>query len=96
MASKACVNRLQKEYRALLKVRQLQECSETSEQLHRCASCREWYYATCQEPLPHIKAQPSPTNLLDWHYALEGVKGTPFEGGVYHGCVLGLDVALHL
>ena len=42
-----------------------------------------------QEPLPHIKAHPSPTNLLDWHYALEGVKGTVFEGGVYHGCVLG-------
>ena len=36
--------------------------------------------------MPNIRACPSPTNLLEWHYALEGVKGTPYEGGVYHGC----------
>ena len=40
-----------------------------------------------QEPVPNIKACPAPTNLLEWHYVLEGVKGTPYEGGVYHGCV---------
>lgn len=58
MASKACVNRLQKEYKAFLK-----------------------------EPPPNIQAHPSPNNLLEWHYALEGAKGTDYEGGVYHGKV---------
>lgn len=58
MASKACINRLQKEYKGFLK-----------------------------DPPPNIKAHPSPTNLLEWHYALEGAKGTEYEGGVYHGKV---------
>lgn len=58
MASKACVNRLQKEYKGFLK-----------------------------EPPPNIRAHPSPSNLLEWHYALEGAKGTEYEGGVYHGKV---------
>lgn len=56
MASKACVNRLQKEYRGFLK-----------------------------DPPPNIQAHPAPNNLLEWHYALEGGKGTEYEGGVYHG-----------
>jgi ubiquitin-conjugating enzyme E2 J2 len=38
-----------------------------------------------QEPVPHIKAHPSPSNLLEWHFVLEGASGTPFEGGIYHG-----------
>lgn len=32
-------------------------------------------------------ARPSPTDILEWHYVLEGSKNTPFEGGVYHGKV---------
>ncbi|CAK0780972.1 Ubiquitin-conjugating enzyme E2 34 [Coccomyxa viridis] len=59
MASKACINRLQKEYRALLK-----------------------------EPVPNIKAHPSPSNILEWHYAIEGSSDTEYEGGVYHGKVV--------
>ncbi|CAM6084607.1 unnamed protein product [Calypogeia fissa] len=58
MAERACVQRLQKEFRALLK-----------------------------EPVPHILARPSPADILEWHYVLEGSEGTPFEGGVYHGKV---------
>lgn len=54
--NKQCINRLQKEYRALLK-----------------------------EPVPHITAHPSPSNLLEWHFVLEGAKSTDYEGGVYHG-----------
>lgn len=38
-----------------------------------------------QEPVPHITAHPSPSNLLEWHYVLEGAKGTDFATGVYHG-----------
>ncbi|KAL3695548.1 hypothetical protein R1sor_009624 [Riccia sorocarpa] len=58
MAERACVQRLQKEFRAL-----------------------------CKEPVPHILARPLPTDILEWHYVLEGSEGTPFEGGVYHGKV---------
>lgn len=39
----------------------------------------------CQEPVPHIQAHPLPNNLLEWHFVLEGAKGTDFEGGLYHG-----------
>ncbi|KAL2610253.1 hypothetical protein R1flu_028826 [Riccia fluitans] len=58
MAERACVQRLQKEFRSL-----------------------------CKEPVPHILARPLPTDILEWHYVLEGSEGTPFEGGVYHGKV---------
>uniref|UniRef100_A0A7C9CIW0 E2 ubiquitin-conjugating enzyme n=2 Tax=Opuntia streptacantha TaxID=393608 RepID=A0A7C9CIW0_OPUST len=56
MAEKACVKRLQKEFRAL-----------------------------CKEPVPHIVARPSPNDILEWHYVLEGSEGTPFAGGYYYG-----------
>ncbi|KAK3220640.1 hypothetical protein Dsin_014610 [Dipteronia sinensis] len=56
MAEKACVKRLQKEYRAL-----------------------------CKEPVSHVVARPSPSNILEWHYVLEGSEGTPFAGGYYYG-----------
>ena len=41
-------------------------------------------YAT-QDPLPGVVAHPFPSNLLEWHFVLEGGKGTEYEGGVYHG-----------
>ncbi|XP_044486085.1 ubiquitin-conjugating enzyme E2 34-like [Mangifera indica] len=56
MAEKACVKRLQKEYRAL-----------------------------CKEPVSHVVARPSPNDILEWHYVLEGSEGTPFAGGYYYG-----------
>ncbi|XP_060218032.1 ubiquitin-conjugating enzyme E2 34-like [Lycium barbarum] len=56
MAEKACVKRLQKEYRAL-----------------------------CKEPVSHVLARPSPNDILEWHYVLEGSEGTPFAGGFYYG-----------
>ncbi|KAG2319794.1 hypothetical protein Bca52824_013007 [Brassica carinata] len=56
MAEKACIKRLQKEYRALSK-----------------------------EPVSHVVARPSPNDILEWHYVLEGSDGTPFAGGYYYG-----------
>lgn len=56
MAEKACVKRLQKEYRAL-----------------------------CKEPVSHVVACPSPNDILEWYYVLEGSEGTPFAGGFYYG-----------
>ncbi|ESQ43547.1 hypothetical protein EUTSA_v10014520mg [Eutrema salsugineum] len=56
MAEKACIKRLQKEYRSL-----------------------------CKEPVSHVVARPSPNDILEWHYVLEGSDGTPFAGGFYYG-----------
>eukprot|EP00268_Persea_americana_P020863 TRINITY_DN208_c0_g1_i1.p1 TRINITY_DN208_c0_g1~~TRINITY_DN208_c0_g1_i1.p1 ORF type:complete len:239 (-),score=44.11 TRINITY_DN208_c0_g1_i1:614-1330(-) len=56
MAERACVKRLQKEYRTL-----------------------------CKEPVPNVVARPSPNDILEWHYVLEGSEGTPYAGGYYHG-----------
>lgn len=43
-----------------------------------------------KEPLtdPTIKAIPNDDNILEWHYVIEGVKGSHFEGGYYHGKLL--------
>jgi ubiquitin-conjugating enzyme E2 J2 len=30
-------------------------------------------------------ARSSPNDILEWHYVLEGSKGTPFAGGYYYG-----------
>lgn len=43
------------------------------------------YHALCKEPVPQIVARPSPNDILEWHYVLEGSAGTPFEGGDYYG-----------
>mmetsp|Transcript_49079 Transcript_49079/g.147804 ORF Transcript_49079/g.147804 Transcript_49079/m.147804 type:complete len:230 (-) Transcript_49079:225-914(-) len=34
---------------------------------------------------PRITATPHESNILEWHYVIEGSKGTPYEGGHYHG-----------
>jgi len=34
---------------------------------------------------PRIVAIPHESNILEWHYVIEGSKGTPYEGGHYHG-----------
>lgn len=57
--TKACVTRLSKEYKALLR-----------------------------QPVPHISAHPLQGNITEWHFALEGPSGSPYEGGVYHGRVV--------
>ncbi|EFJ51744.1 hypothetical protein VOLCADRAFT_103384 [Volvox carteri f. nagariensis] len=43
------------------------------------------YKSLLKDPVPNITAHPSPSNLLEWHFVLEGAKGTEYEGGVYHG-----------
>lgn len=34
---------------------------------------------------PTIRAVPNESNLLEWHYVIEGSAGTPYAGGHYHG-----------
>ncbi|XP_040971553.1 ubiquitin-conjugating enzyme E2 34 isoform X2 [Gossypium hirsutum] len=36
------------------------------------------YRALCKEPVSHVVARPSPNDILEWHYVLEGSEGTPF------------------
>ncbi|KAK9162755.1 hypothetical protein Syun_003657 [Stephania yunnanensis] len=43
------------------------------------------YRALCKEPVSQVVARPSPNDLLEWHYVLEGSEGTPYAGGYYHG-----------
>lgn len=43
------------------------------------------FRALCKEPVPNVLARPSSTDILEWHYVLEGSEGTPFAGGVYYG-----------
>uniref|UniRef100_I1MK79 UBC core domain-containing protein n=1 Tax=Glycine max TaxID=3847 RepID=I1MK79_SOYBN len=43
------------------------------------------YRALCKEPVSHVVARPSPSDILEWHYVLEGSEGTPFAGGYYYG-----------
>jgi len=38
-----------------------------------------------KERVENIEAKPLETNILEWHYVVRGPKGTPYEGGVYHG-----------
>lgn len=38
-----------------------------------------------QEPVPHVTAQPNPSNLLEWFFVLEGAAGTDYQGGIYMG-----------
>ncbi|GMH33001.1 hypothetical protein BSKO_00835 [Bryopsis sp. KO-2023] len=58
-ASKSCLVRLQREYKALVK-----------------------------EPVPNVTAHPLSKDVLQWHYVLEGSKGTEYEGGVFHGKII--------
>ena len=38
-----------------------------------------------ERPHPKMSVAPNESNLLEMHYVIEGSKGTPYEGGVYHG-----------
>ena len=48
---------------------------------------RKEYKDLQKKPLANLRAAPKETNILEWHYVLEGEKGSPYEGGFYHGTV---------
>ena len=52
------------------------------------ARLRKEYTEIRKKPIENIRAAPKETNLLEWHYVIEGAKGSPYEGGFYHGMVL--------
>mmetsp|Transcript_10212 Transcript_10212/g.15322 ORF Transcript_10212/g.15322 Transcript_10212/m.15322 type:complete len:215 (-) Transcript_10212:410-1054(-) len=45
------------------------------------------YQALLKNPLtsPSIHALPNESNILEWHYVIEGSEGSPYAGGHYHG-----------
>ncbi|CEG45375.1 ubiquitin-conjugating enzyme e2 [Plasmopara halstedii] len=46
---------------------------------------RKEYLSMQRKPVDYIQAVPLETNILEWHYVITGTKGTPYEGGFYHG-----------
>ncbi|TMS33875.1 hypothetical protein L596_001564 [Steinernema carpocapsae] len=43
------------------------------------------YQRLLKDPVPYVRAAPLPSNILEWHYVVEGSPDTPYEGGYYHG-----------
>ena len=46
---------------------------------------RKEYIHLKKKPVDFIIAEPLPTNILEWHYVVEGPSDSPFAGGFYHG-----------
>jgi len=43
------------------------------------------YMRLKKDPVPYIEAEPLPSNLLEWHYVVQGPDKSPYKGGFYHG-----------
>lgn len=81
MGSKACVSRLQKEYKAILKASRATAGAVIQRRLSASGACAaelrgnsftdQWLLLlstpVVQEPVPQITAHPAPNNLLEWH-----------------------------
>jgi len=46
---------------------------------------RQDYMRLKKDPVPYIVAEPLPSNILEWHYVVEGPESSPYAGGVYKG-----------
>ncbi|XP_071449176.1 ubiquitin-conjugating enzyme E2 J2 [Hetaerina americana] len=49
------------------------------------ARLKQDYIRLKKDPVPYVVAEPLPSNILQWHYVVNGPEGTPYEGGLYHG-----------
>ena len=38
-----------------------------------------------KEPVQNIEAVPLESNILEWHYVIQGPPDSPYDGGFYHG-----------
>lgn len=41
-----------------------------------------------KDPVPYIRAEPLPWNILEWHYVINGPENSPYFGGMYHGTLV--------
>lgn len=48
---------------------------------------RKEFKELSKKPVENIRACPLESNILEWHYVIEGAKGSVYEGGYYHGIV---------
>lgn len=46
------------------------------------------YMRLQRDPVPYIKAEPLPSNILEWHYVIKGPDDSAYCGGFYHGSLL--------
>ncbi|XP_018016770.1 ubiquitin-conjugating enzyme E2 J2 [Hyalella azteca] len=46
---------------------------------------RSDYLRMKTDPIPYINAEPLPSNILEWHYVVQGPKDSPYYDGFYHG-----------
>jgi len=46
---------------------------------------RQDYIRLMKDPVPYITAAPLPTNILEWHYVVQGPEESVYSGGYYHG-----------
>jgi len=46
---------------------------------------RKEFARLSKHPVEYIEATPLESNMLEWHYVITGPKGSPYEGGLYHG-----------
>ncbi|KAK8736122.1 hypothetical protein OTU49_004833 [Cherax quadricarinatus] len=49
------------------------------------ARLRADYMRIKRDPVPYVMAEPLPSNILEWHYVVEGPEQSLYEGGYYHG-----------
>lgn len=49
------------------------------------ARLKQDYMRIMKDPVPYIQAVPLPSNILEWHYIVEGPENSAYEGGIYHG-----------
>jgi len=49
------------------------------------ARLRKEYMRIQKEPVEGVEAAPCESNMLEWHYVVTGPRGSPYEGGKYHG-----------
>eukprot|EP01036_Dinobryon_divergens_P030237 gene30237-39448_t len=48
---------------------------------------RKEYKELQRNPVENIRAAPKESNILEWHYVIEGAKKSVYENGWYHGVV---------
>ncbi|XP_031640486.1 ubiquitin-conjugating enzyme E2 J2 isoform X2 [Contarinia nasturtii] len=41
-----------------------------------------------KDPVPYIRAEPLPWNILEWHYVINGPENSPYYGGMFHGSLV--------
>ncbi|GFN91760.1 ubiquitin-conjugating enzyme e2 j2 [Plakobranchus ocellatus] len=49
------------------------------------ARLKQDFMRIMKDPVPYIQAAPLPSNILEWHYIVEGPENSAYEGGLYHG-----------